>query len=191
MTTGRTAVTVDGPPVTADVSWADVRAYLRARGWTDKSAYGGNEEWTCADPLPCKVYVIPRSPHLDVTIKHIAQHDRRHPADVLRDIARGPDAVGVEPLTEVELVEVGAGHRSYGISVVDVPRMLATVRAREAERDAIDSKLAAMELDAARHSAHRSAWRALAQARRSTGSEPETFAVCGLRALGIDPDEVA
>jgi hypothetical protein len=96
-------VTVDGEPVTREVTLEQVREYLRARGWekraeTDKDDDGnllgaiveiwgtGAEEilfWTSG---PGGSMMQRR---ISNVIARVAVHEQRHPAAVLREIASG------------------------------------------------------------------------------------------------------
>lgn len=124
-------VTVDGEPVSAEVSWEQVRAYLRAKGWELEDERDGLQMWVQG---PHTIWMEGRE--VRRVLNAIACHEGRHTAAVLR----GAEPDGVEALSEEELAALDRSDEEWqrtasGFDAVTVRRLLATVRAREAEID--------------------------------------------------------
>lgn len=115
MSADRIRVTVDGEPVSAEVSWEQVRVYLTAKGWAHGKNAHGNEMWTCSESMPCQLF--PKSWSIPVALNRIAIHEQRHLAAVLRDIARGIEQAGVEPLSGEELAALRAAADWIGFAI--------------------------------------------------------------------------
>ncbi len=75
-------VTVDGEPVTAEVTLEQVRAYLRRKGWEPPSRVAPIEVWSKGEGPRVSVTMA-----LDQTVRVVAAWEQRHPAAVLREIA--------------------------------------------------------------------------------------------------------
>lgn len=78
------AVTVEGAPATAEVSWAGLRQYLVSTGWRIDPEITWEETWTKSG---CGVFMV--SSETRHNIETIARLEHRLPCDVLRDI-NGP-----------------------------------------------------------------------------------------------------
>ncbi len=144
-------VTVDGPPVTCDVTWEQVRAYLRRAGWEAKDGCPRRVvAWTIQNGAWI-VYVRPQPwravDSLRSVIETVAEQEQRHPSAVLFDIARGAEPLVVEPMTEEEIAGLERsdeewGRCASGFDALTVRRLLATVRAREALAAEVDLTVA-------------------------------------------------
>ncbi len=51
-------VTVPGPDESAEVSWEQVRAYLRAKGWVHGPTHGGRERWDLHNRMACVLFYV-------------------------------------------------------------------------------------------------------------------------------------
>lgn len=159
MSADRIRVTVDGEPATREVSWDDVRAYLRARGWEQTGDSKSVEWWTKnvdGDRWKVGLIMLERraNENLASAIANVAYFEGLHPSAVLRGIARGTEPTGVEALSEEEiaLAEETLGDAKTAERIDRSGwqrRLLATVRAREAERDAALKDAEALRIAAA------------------------------------------
>lgn len=147
MVADKIRVTVDGEPVAADVSWDDVRAYLRAKGWTCLPDDGRGQEWWDLPKCPHRILIGRGDDNEEIEalqLEHgiaiLAHHERRRPAVVLREIARV-----VEPTTAAStanalraLRDILAVCRDRGAFVLQGPRAFAKAEqiARKALADA-------------------------------------------------------
>lgn len=91
-------VTVAGPDVTAEVALDQVRAHLGRKGWERRADNDGLEMWlhigSSGGPDEPRVWIEHYGDAEDVnrlrlTLHQIARAERRHPAEVLREIAGG------------------------------------------------------------------------------------------------------
>jgi len=106
MSADRISVTVDGPPVSREVTWEQVRAYLRAKGWGHHSSYqSGVETWVDA-ANEYSVYLGPTGARaaesLQLVVYTLHHHEQRHPSAVLADIARGTEEPAALDLDAIE-----------------------------------------------------------------------------------------
>jgi len=100
------SVTVDGPSVSREVTWEQVRAYLRAKGWGHHSSYqSGVETWVDA-ANEYSVYLGPTGARaaesLQLVVYTLHHHEKRHPSAVLADIARGTEEPAALDLDAIE-----------------------------------------------------------------------------------------
>lgn len=90
-------VTVDGEPVTREVSLRQVRAYLSARGWAKSDDHGWAEVWRRSRGSVWLYVDHEDSAYmLDCSVRDVARTEQRHPAEVLREIAG--DAVAINAI---------------------------------------------------------------------------------------------
>jgi hypothetical protein len=149
-------LTVPGPDVARSISWEDVRAYLRAKGWTlretsktralelwlQTGSDGGPEEphvwvgFAAGDERDAMVYAL----------TSIGNAEQRSAHAVLADIARGnAPATNAEPLSEEEIERIETDPVGSGLDSIGARRLLATVRAREAEVERLRADLTEAE----------------------------------------------
>lgn len=87
-------VTVDGEPVTREVTLEQVRAYLTAKGWCRDDNTHGYERWLheCGpgdgDAAPSWI-IFPTITPMGLVVERVAAQEQRHPSAVLRAIAGG------------------------------------------------------------------------------------------------------
>jgi hypothetical protein len=122
-------VTVDGPPVTAEVTLEQVREYLRRKGWVKSVELECAQLWTLnrktGAPEEPKVDVFDFPPdrleeaaiELRYTVLAVARHEQREPSEVLREIAGGA-ATSAEALAD----EIEAQRRQVALTVDDALR---------------------------------------------------------------------
>ncbi len=141
-------VTVDGPSVSADVSLDQVCAYLTRKGWEKRSEATHDDEgrplngtveiWQPigADAEPFVFVWVGRrggdGERIAHLVERVARHEKRHPAEVLREIAGGDvgEALDLDAI-ERELAEASdAGEPSH----VDVPALVDEMRRLREER---------------------------------------------------------
>lgn len=187
------SVTVAGPSFARAVTWEQVRAYLRAKGWvlrvrsdnenhirvgsTEPEGFAPLVElWICpgwAEPLDPSVHLgVFRGGEASVSmaqaVYNVARHERRGAADVLREIAG--DAEACAPDLETMLArakhELERERRGEWMGAYEA-YYAHDVPVLVTEIERLDSALAAKELEAARAAAQASAWKALAKARRA------------------------
>jgi hypothetical protein len=141
-------VTVDGPPVTAKVTWEKVREYLTRKGWARE---GGDERinrWWNADT---SMWVGP-SMRASSVVEWIARHEQRHPADVLREIAgvAEPAATTLTRATVGPWLRAEADHldaaQDMGLPVDAIEEMSARAKLLRAAADDLDGGVKASVL---------------------------------------------
>jgi hypothetical protein len=92
--TNKIQVSIPGPPVTAEISTADVIAYLLRTGWVETTPIG-EDEWHRFDKaddsieLSTETWGLLRE-LLVMDVEFLAKCEGRHPSAVLLDIASKP-----------------------------------------------------------------------------------------------------
>ncbi len=88
---GKTPLTLPGPPVSASVSWDDVRRYLRAEGWEHQPMRHDWEHW---DRGTRAIQFGASGVGMARVIGEIAAYEGVSPGEMLARIAGQPRTVG-------------------------------------------------------------------------------------------------